>query len=130
MPSGPVVYGGLYWVSDAALSLPPNDDRHLHDRRPVLVISGPETNSDPLWPVVLIMPLSSETGRKTKFCVKVPAFEGNLEKKTWVRVPAVQPLLKRDLQDYLGTLPDSRVDEIQGRLWQYLGMLDEDSESL
>jgi mRNA-degrading endonuclease toxin of MazEF toxin-antitoxin module len=125
MTRGQIVLGGVYWVADARLTLPPDNDRQLHPRRGVVILSGPETNSDPAWLLVQVVPLSSESTRKTRFCVKISAGEGNVDKKVWARVPAVQPILKSDLQDYVGVLPETRVEEIQARLWQYLGMADD-----
>jgi hypothetical protein len=56
------VAGAVYYVRDRGLTLPPNEDRAYHDeRRPVLVISGPETNSDTSWNFVLVAPISSST---------------------------------------------------------------------
>src|SRR3954463_15952510 len=101
MPSSPPVNGGVYLVPDQLLTLPPNDDRTVHpERRPVVVLSGLRTNNAAEWPFVLAVPLSSSTTLKTEFCVKISAGEGNLTKKTWARIPAVQPLLKTDLQDF------------------------------
>jgi mRNA-degrading endonuclease toxin of MazEF toxin-antitoxin module len=76
------IAGGVYYVRDRDLTLPPNDMRLYHDeRRPVVVISGPETNSDPTWRFVLVAPVSSSTSHKTRFCVKLVAKEANLPKK-------------------------------------------------
>ncbi|GAA1431360.1 hypothetical protein GCM10009616_18270 [Microlunatus lacustris] len=122
------VAGGVYWVRDESISLPPNDVRNMHPRRPVVVISGPNTNSDPNWATVLIMPTSTATTHRTRFCVKLPAGCGNLDKKTWARVPAAQPLLKTDLQDQLGILPADKLEEIQGRLLDYMGLLEDEDE--
>jgi mRNA-degrading endonuclease toxin of MazEF toxin-antitoxin module len=122
------VIGGIYWVSDEALTLPPNDDRKLHPRRMVVVISGPG-NADPAWPLVQVMPLSSEASRKTKYCVRVPAGEGNVERKCWIRIPASQPLLKTDLQDHVGVLPGARLAEVQARHLLYLGLADDDDDN-
>ncbi|MFI7552505.1 type II toxin-antitoxin system PemK/MazF family toxin [Micromonospora sediminimaris] len=121
--SSPIVIGGLYYVKDSIVSLPPNDGRNIHDeRRPVVVLSGPNTNSFAGWRTVLVAPTSTSTSLKTKYCVKLAAGEGNLPKKCWVRVVAVQPLLKSDLQDHLGVLSAARLEEIQARLFQYMGL--------
>jgi mRNA-degrading endonuclease toxin of MazEF toxin-antitoxin module len=67
------VAGAVYYVRDRDLTLPPNDHCQYHDeRRPVLVISGPETNSDASWGFVLGVPISSSTSHKTRFCVRLP----------------------------------------------------------
>lgn len=123
MIDNPVINGGVYYVSDSVISLPPNDERRYHDeRRPVVVISGPNTNSSKGWRTVLIAPISTSTSLKTGYCVKLSAGEGGVPKKCWVRVVAVQPLMKSDLEDRLGVLPAERLEEIQARLFQYLGM--------
>ncbi|XVU23982.1 type II toxin-antitoxin system PemK/MazF family toxin [Actinoplanes sp. CA-054009] len=123
MTSNPVINGGVYYVRDSLISLPPNDERQIHEeRRPVVVLSGPDTNSSNGWRTILIAPISSSTQLKTSYCVKLAAGEGGLRKKSWVRVIAVQPLLKADLGDRLGVLPAERLEEIQARLFQYLGL--------
>jgi mRNA-degrading endonuclease toxin of MazEF toxin-antitoxin module len=122
----PVVIGGVYYVADDIISLPPNDDRDIHEeRRTVIVVTGPETNSDSDWDFVLIVPTSGSTSRRTPFCVKLAAGQGNLTKKCWARVPAVQPLLKSDLQDHCGVIPEQPLKEIQARLAEYMGLLTE-----
>lgn len=117
-----VINGGIYFVKDSAISLPPNDDRSYHERRPVVVLSGPDTNSFAGWRTVLVAPVSTSTSLKTTYCVKLAAGEGGLNKKCWVRVIAVQPLLKSDLEDRLGLLSAERLEEIQARLFQYMGL--------
>lgn len=126
-----MINGGVYYVKDSAITLPPNDERVVHDeRRPVVVLSGPSTNSFAGWRIVLVAPISSSTTLKTQFCVKLRSGEGGLSKKSWVRVVAVQPLLKDDLQDMCDTLSAERLEEIQARLFQYMGLtLDELEES-
>lgn len=129
MLSSPILNGGVYYVPDSLISLPPNDERQLHEqRRPVVVLSGPATNNSNEWRTVLIAPMSSSTQLKTGYCVKLAAGQGGLRKKCRVRVIAVQPLLKSDLGDRLGLLPGERLEEIQARLFQYLGLPIEDLE--
>jgi mRNA-degrading endonuclease toxin of MazEF toxin-antitoxin module len=126
--SAPPKVGGIYLVADADLQLPPKEDRQLHtERRPVVVVSGVRPNNDLNWPVVLVVPLSSSTTRKTRYCVTINSGEGNVTKKTWARVPAVQPLAKDDLQDHLGVLPLARLEQIQAKLLQYMGLVDIDT---
>lgn len=85
------------------------------------MVSGSETNSDRTWPFVLVCPLSSSTHHKTRYCVKLSASEAG--KKTWVRVPAVQPLLKGALEDMMQTLSEERLQEVHARVVEYMGLL-------
>lgn len=126
-----VVHGGIYYVDDSKITLPPDSDRSYHEsRRPVVVLSGPETNGKRSWQTVLAAPVSSSTSRKTSYCVRLAAGEGGMSKKCWVRVVAVQPLLKSDLGDRTDVLRPVRLEEIQARLFQYLGVLDDPEEPL
>jgi mRNA-degrading endonuclease toxin of MazEF toxin-antitoxin module len=119
-----IVIGGLYLVADSKLTLPPEDKREIHDeRRRFLVLSGSETNSELEWPTVLGCPVSASTHYKTRFDVKLASGEAGTTKKCWIRVPAAQPLLKTDLEDLTGTLTAGRLEEVQTRLLQYLGLI-------
>jgi mRNA-degrading endonuclease toxin of MazEF toxin-antitoxin module len=120
----PVYAGGIYLVKDDLLRLIPSEERQVHiTRRPLVVVSGPETNSDLSWPFVLACPLSTSTTRRTRFDVELAAGQGNLTKKTWVRIPAVQPFMKRDLQDHSGILEARLIEQIHTRLVQYMGLI-------
>lgn len=53
-----ILIGGVYWVMDSLLDLVPGEVvRNLHPRRPVVVVSGPGSNSDPKWSHVLVVQL-------------------------------------------------------------------------
>ena len=121
-----VTAGGVYYTVDDKLRLIPEENRVVHDhRRPVLVVSGFETNSDPEWSFVLVCPISGSTSHKTRYDVQLAAGQGGVIKKCWVRVPAVQPLMKERLEDRAGTVDGRVLSQVQARLAQYLGLLDE-----
>lgn len=125
-----VTAGGVYVVRDRSLSLPPNHDRTVHEHRPVVVISGPNTNSDLVWRTVLVVPTSSSTTLRTRFCVKLSAGDGNLDRKTWARIPAIQPLLKADLETFLGILPADKLSEVQARCLEFMGLFDDEDDEI
>ncbi|WP_141582145.1 type II toxin-antitoxin system PemK/MazF family toxin [Actinomadura sp. WMMA1423] len=121
---GPYLAGGIYLVPDKTLRLIPEESREIHDeRRPVVVITGGETNGDADWPFVLICPISGSTRRRTRFDVQLSKGQGGATKKCWIRVPAVQPLMKDVLEDRAGVLDEELLTQVQGRLAQYLGLL-------
>ena len=118
----PIVSGGIYLVEDGVLRLPSGEARTVHsERRRFVVISG-VTNTEAAWPVVLGCPISGSTTHRTRFDVHLAAGEAGTSKRCWVRVPAVQPLRKVDLQDLTGELDASRLEELYARLLDYLGL--------
>lgn len=119
----PVAAGGIYLASDGALTLPPNDNRDVHETRPVIVISAQRPNVDASWKTALVIPTSSSTKLWTPYCVKLSAGTGGLDRKTWARVPAVQPFMKSALGKQIGVLPADRLEEIHARLLDYMGLL-------
>ncbi|WP_165970594.1 type II toxin-antitoxin system PemK/MazF family toxin [Actinomadura sp. 6K520] len=121
---GPYVAGGIYLVPDKSLRLIPAEQRDVHDeRRPVVIVTGADSNGDPDWPFVLACPISGSTRRRTRFDVQLSHGQGGVTKKCWIRIPAVQPLMKTDLQDRTGVLDEELLTQLQGRLAQYLGLL-------
>jgi mRNA-degrading endonuclease toxin of MazEF toxin-antitoxin module len=120
----PIRKGGIFWVKDESLTMPPNDRRTYHPQRTVIIMSGDSTNQDARWPTVLVMPTSSESTLKTEFCVKLAAGQGNVQKKCWARVIHTQPFLKDDLGDYLGQLSAEVVASLEDSLFTYMGLID------
>jgi len=119
----PVRRGYIYQVNDAVLRLPPEEQRQVHnERRPFLVFSGDTINSDATFQVVSGFPISSSTTYRTEFDVKLATGDGNVSKKCWVRVHALQPILKTDLQDCTGKrLSDTLLEQIEAQLFRFLG---------
>ena len=121
---GPHLAGGVYLISGKTLRLIPEEQRVVHDeRRPVVVVTGIESNGDPEWPFVLACRISASTRRRTRFDVQLAMGQGGATKKCWIRIPAVQPLMKSDLEDQSGTLDEALLTQVQGRLAQYLGLV-------
>lgn len=112
--------GGIYLVQDELVTLLPRDDRDLHESRPVIVLSSNEMNNQSVWPVVLVVPTSSQPDRATPFCVEIQRGQGNFDRRTWARVPAVQPMEKAELTRFQGPLPGPVLNEILGRLADYI----------
>jgi mRNA-degrading endonuclease toxin of MazEF toxin-antitoxin module len=122
---GPYISGGVYLVTDKSLRLIPEEERVVHDqRRPVVVVTSAASNGDPDWPFVLACPISGSTSRRTRFDVQLAKGQAGVVKKCWIRIPAVQPLTKSALEDRTGTLDEDLLTQVQGRLAQYLGLLD------
>ncbi|BDB45383.1 hypothetical protein Mkiyose1665_36730 [Mycobacterium kiyosense] len=125
MAKPPIVRGGVYFVPDDILILLPSQLRRvIHTgRRYFVVLSGDETNSDGDWPIVSGCPISSQTKWKTKFDVALGSGEAGVQKKCWVRVPALQSIEKQHLEDFTGHLDPARLDQIDVSLFSYLGQV-------
>jgi mRNA-degrading endonuclease toxin of MazEF toxin-antitoxin module len=125
--------GAVYFVTDSDLMLPGDEQRQLHNsRRPVVVVSdqnerhGTNAMSADEWPSVLVIPVSSSTNYRTRFDVKLGAGEGNLTKKGWVRVPALQVIDKDSLDELIGRISAEKLDEITAQVLNYLGIIEPD----
>ncbi|MFJ6427530.1 type II toxin-antitoxin system PemK/MazF family toxin [Microbacterium maritypicum] len=117
----PIRLGGLYWVPDSAVSLPPRTlkERTLHPKRPFLVISNDEVNTAEEWPIVLGFPLTTSHDFATSFCVKLERGVCPLPEECWVQVPLLQPLAKTKLVEYVGPLAANFVEEVKLKLVTY-----------
>lgn len=99
--------GAIYYIRDEKLRLP-GPDRQMHERRPVLVVSdqtrlhGQNAEPSSTFASVLVVPISTSGTRKTQFDWPIEAGDGNLIRKGWARIPALQPIDKDDLEDMLG----------------------------
>lgn len=93
----------------------------ISDQREVHGVNAQDAKD---WPSVLIVPISSSTSFKTRFDVLIPAGCGNLPKKGWARVPAVQPIDKQHLGEMLGQVPLDVLDDVTGQVLNYLGILE------
>ncbi|HVC81802.1 MAG TPA: type II toxin-antitoxin system PemK/MazF family toxin [Chloroflexota bacterium] len=127
--------GSIYYIPDVRLRLPGDiDSRTHHPQRPVLIVSDQNarhgTNAQPsqLWPSVLIVPLSSSTTGRTKFDVRLGAGEGNLPKKSWARVPALQVVDKDYIGDYLGKVTPAVLEMVNAQILNYLGLIDPEGD--
>ncbi|OSC38745.1 type II toxin-antitoxin system PemK/MazF family toxin [Mycobacterium decipiens] len=119
------IRGGIYLIPDEAVVLLPKVvKRRLHKHRYFVVLSGDTTNNDAKWPLVSGCPLSGETTLKTRFDIKLGQGEGGVEKKCWVRIPALQSIEKADLWQFTGTLDPPKVAQIDAALFDYLGQFD------
>ncbi|MCI1018192.1 type II toxin-antitoxin system PemK/MazF family toxin [Microbacterium sp. C5A9] len=116
----PIRLGGLYWVPDSAVALPPQKpNRVMHPKRPFLVFSNDSVNTDDEWPLVLGFPVTTSHEFATRFCVNLPKGTCPLPKESWVQVPLLQPLAKEKLQTYVGPLAANTLEDIRLSLIQY-----------
>lgn len=120
--------GGVFQIRDEKLTLPPESQRgEAHkSARPFLVVSRDDKNADTNWPTIVGCPISSSTGYKTQYCVKLSAGTANLTKKSWVRVPAIQPISKEDITQFMGELSADLMLDVDASIAEYLDLGDDD----
>jgi mRNA-degrading endonuclease toxin of MazEF toxin-antitoxin module len=125
--------GAVYFVNDSDIMLPAGEMRATHtERRPVVVVSdqneqhGTNAEVSGIWPSVLVVPISSSTRYRTRFDVKLGAGEGNLSKKGWARVPALQVMDKEHLDELIGHISGDKLDELTAQILNYLGIIEPD----
>ncbi|WP_428122584.1 type II toxin-antitoxin system PemK/MazF family toxin [Candidatus Poriferisodalis sp.] len=101
----------------------PESDRSLHASRPFVVLND-IGNDQPNWPVVMGCPISSSAKSTTAFCIQLQSGVAGMQKTSWVRTPALQPLEKSDLlpSRWRGRLPARLLAEVRGSILYYLGL--------
>ena len=115
--------GDVYDVDDDLIRMLPEGDRSLHVSRPFVVLND-TGNDQPNWPVVMGCPISSSVESTTAFCVRLHNGEAGMDRTSWVRTVALQPLEKSDLSPsrWRGRLPAERLAEVRGSILFYLGL--------
>jgi len=125
----PINRGEVYWVKEEVIlfpkeRLPSQSPLSRHERRPMLVLQCDEDNHDPLYPIILVTPLSSRVDLKGRQDFLVEAGEAGLERPSIIMLGHIQPILRTDLEDEsLGRFTARRMDEITAALLCNLGVL-------
>lgn len=121
----PIRKGGIYWIPDSTVALPPNTlkDRVQHPRRPFLVVSNDIENTDESWLIVLGFPLSTSKDFSTKFDIPLAAGTASLPEECWIRVPMLQPISKAKLMEQIGRLDANTMEACIGQMLMYMAEL-------
>ncbi|MCQ4120432.1 type II toxin-antitoxin system PemK/MazF family toxin [Rhodococcus tibetensis] len=117
---GLTVWRGVYYVPDGQLTLPPNNERVMHNRRPFVVLSEQKVCTDDSWVVVSGCPLSTSPNYVTEYDVEIP--KSVCGKKSWARVHAFQPVLKTHLVEKIGDLPPNLYQDIMAKYIEHVGL--------
>jgi hypothetical protein len=123
--------GDLHFVRDEIIGFPETrsgQDRELHRTRPVLLLSNERVCRDKIEPVIIVAPLSHLTELKTScdLFIKTDS-ENKLPCNSRLILSHIQPILKIDLLDRLGSMNAHDFERIKAQLVWMFG-LDEDDE--
>lgn len=122
--------GEVYLVRDELIVLPEEripsrPERAIHERRPVLILQTDLDNSNPLYPIILIAPMSHRIDLQGETDYKLSAGQGGLEQDCIVHLGLVQPILKTDLgEDAIGKLDALTMNDIDAILAASLGLIE------
>lgn len=119
----PIRRGSVHLIADNLLTMLPTAQKIDHPTRPVVIISRDDLNIDAGWPFVIAIPISTSTKFRTPHCVAINAGNGNLPRKCWARTGMMQPLEKQSIGQMLGKLTEDRLQEIELRVAEYLGLI-------
>lgn len=123
----------IYWVPDELIHLPEEripsrPSRTMHEQRPVLILQPDVDNAEPLYPIVIVAPLSRRVDLKGKQDYKLKAGQGGLKQDSIVHLGLVQPILKTDLQgEAIGKLDALAMNDIDAVLAANLGLIERPS---
>ena len=120
--SVPIRRGGVYWVDDRVVGLPPTetDKRNFHPRRPFLVVSNDDRNCEDDWPMVLGYPISTADHFRSEFDVPLPKGAANLPDRCHVQVALAQPIAKTKVLDRLGQVDANTMELVVARFISYV----------
>jgi hypothetical protein len=123
--------GEIYFIRDALIHFPEThagQERTAHNSRPVLLLSNERVCRDKIEPVLLVAPFSHLTELKTSgdLYIKQDSIN-NLPSNSRLILSHIQPVLKIDLGDHLGSMSVSEFERIRGQLVWMFG-LDEEEE--
>lgn len=124
-----ILRGGVFWLSETKIRLLPEELRtNVHDSRPFLVLSLDAKNTDIDWPVVIGCPISTASSWVSPYDVEIDgevSKQYGLDKRSWIRISALQPVEKRALGDYYGMISDDIKNKVNASLIEYLDLLEE-----
>jgi len=122
--------GETYLIADDLIvlpetRLPSKPGRELHENRPVLILQTNLDNDDPLYPTILVAPLSHRVDLQDQRDFKLSARQAGLEHDSIVQLGLTQPVLKIDLQgEALGKVDDITMNDIDAVLAANLGLIE------
>ncbi len=122
--------GEIYLIVDALIvlpetRLPSKPGRELHENRPVLILQTNLDNDDPLYPTILVAPLSHRVDLQDQRDFNLSAGQASLEHDSIVQLGLTQPVLKIDLQgEAPGKVGDITMNDIDAVLAANLGLIE------
>lgn len=122
--------GQVYLIKDEVVAfpeerLPARQERQRHESRPVLILQSDADNDDPLYPSVLVAPISHRVELQDHRDFRLQANQAGLEFDSIVHLGLVQPVLKVDLESNpLGKIDPLTMDSIDAVLAANLGLIE------
>lgn len=119
-------FGQVWTVPDELISIPDSDrigNRNLHDARAVIIVSNNKGNTNPLIPIVTVVPLSHRVDCKGPGDVELYSDRDNLAYDSIARIRLIQPVLKADLVRLVTTISDDGKEEILVGIEDYFGLI-------
>lgn len=122
-------FGDVWIVKDKHITMPQSDHigkRKYHHKRAVVVISNNNENYHPLCPIVTVAPLSHQVELMKDFDLKLLKEEDNVETDCLLQLKLAQPILKKDLSEFKGTISEGKKVETQVLIEEFFGLIEED----
>jgi mRNA-degrading endonuclease toxin of MazEF toxin-antitoxin module len=115
-----IVEGGIYRLKDSLIQFPDSDasdNRTKHDFRTVLVLSNQKLIDHYACPCVVVAPMSHLTHYSSlaDHIIRMTA-TNHLSSDSRVLLSYIQPVLKSDLEKYIGTLSDDEWQEVMEQM--------------
>lgn len=122
-------FGQIWTVPDELVSIPDADrlnDRVVHVARLILIVSNHSGNTNPLAPLVTVVPFSHRVDCMRLGDVELYAERDNLKYDSIARLRLIQPVLKADLVRCIGTISDDGKEEVLVGIEMLFGLIPEE----
>lgn len=123
-------FGQVWKIKDPLISIPDADrllhGRNLHKDRYVIIAQNNEENLLPMVTCITIIPLSSRVDLKRKYDVILSPNVDSVKVESMAKTSLIQPVLKKDLDECLGSISKEKMAEVIDALLERLGLSPED----
>ncbi|MGI6633282.1 MAG: type II toxin-antitoxin system PemK/MazF family toxin [Bacillota bacterium] len=114
--------GEIYLVADEKVIMP-DGQREYHKSRPVVILSEHPLNRTPLYPLILVAPLSTRVDVKQSCDLLLKADVDGVERDCLLKLNLSQPFLKVDLsREPVGCLSQEAIERMLALMLDLLGI--------
>lgn len=124
------IFGQVWKIKDELIAIPNADrlqhGRELHKDRYIVIAQNNEENSLPMVPCITVIPLSHRIDLKRRYDIILSPSDDRVKVECVAMVSLIQPVLKKDLDECLGSISIDKIAEVTDAILERMGFSPED----